>query len=96
MHPPTEAEAQRVKPTAKGPVSVKLGLPMATAYTTATSRKVIVSSHPNAIPCNAHLCCLNRFNRSLTRAIRPVLQAARLVADIMPSHMTDIEREPVP
>lgn len=49
---PTRAEAHRAKPTARGPVSTNLGDPMATAYTTATSKNVMTASHPNAIPCN--------------------------------------------
>ena len=50
---PTKAEHHSENPTARGPVSVKLGFPMATAYTTATSRKVIMNSQPKAIPWNS-------------------------------------------
>lgn len=50
---PTKAEHHKENPTARGPVSVKLGFPMATAYTTATSRKVIMNSQPKAIPWNS-------------------------------------------
>jgi hypothetical protein len=49
---PTKAEHQSAKPTARGPVSVKLGLPIATAYTTATKRKVMTNSQPKAMPCS--------------------------------------------
>ena len=77
---------------------MKLGLPIATAYTTATKRKVITNSQPKAMPCNvqfAHqdtagvmnflLQCANPFLKpflNLSIASKQLKHAVLTAADI--------------
>ena len=51
---PAKTMEKSAKPTAKGPTTPKLGCPMATAYTTLTSTKVITSSQPNSMAASTH------------------------------------------
>ena len=57
---PAKTIANNAKPTARGPITPKEGLPTATAYTTDTRINVMMVSHPNSIPAvQAQQCPMN-------------------------------------